>query len=94
MLPVSEADDFGLDGGAIARTVDLFGDVSVEVQVVQDDLRDVVVGEGLVASDLEEQLRHGNFYGDNFILYYTKLHRKQLSLHILEWHVKGHTTEI
>ena len=54
MLPVAEADYLRLNGGAVARPVDLFSDVSVKVQVVQDDLADGVIGESLVARNLKE----------------------------------------
>ena len=53
MIPVTESDDFGFDGRAVARAVDFFGDMSVEVKVGQDDVGHVVVGERLVAGNLK-----------------------------------------
>ncbi len=53
MVPVSESKNFRLDRRTVTRSVYLFGDVSVQVEVVDDDLGHVIVGESLEARNLE-----------------------------------------
>ena len=53
MIPVSESNNFGLNGGAVSGSIDFFGHVTIQVQVGQDQVGHVVVGEGLVARDLK-----------------------------------------
>ena len=53
MIPVSKSNNFGLNGGAVSGSIDFFGHVTIQVQVGQDQVGHVVVGEGLVARDLK-----------------------------------------